>query len=116
MSLIRRGITVAAMAASLVSAPAARAQTPKRLALVGGMLVTGYEVPPIHRAAVLVEGNKIVAAGPAAGVKIPADPIVVDTRGRPMLPGLIETHGHPIVPRPGSYDTWLPWSKAHAAD
>ena len=116
MSLIRRGITVAAMAASLVSAPAARAQTPKRLALVGGMLVTGYEVPPIHRAAVLVEGNKIVAAGPAAEVKIPADAIVVDTSGRAMLPGLIETHGHLIVLGHGSYDTWFPWIKAHGGD
>ena len=104
------------MAASLVSAPAARAQTPKRLALVGGMLVTGYEVPPIHRAAVLVEGNKIVAAGPAAEVKIPADAIVVDTSGRAMLPGLIETHGHLIVLGHGSYDTWFPWIKAHGGD
>ncbi|PYQ86477.1 MAG: hypothetical protein DMG03_06965 [Acidobacteria bacterium] len=102
MSLIRRGITVAAMAASLVSAPAARAQTPKRLALVG--------------AAVLVEGNKIVAAGPAAEVKIPADAIVVDTSGRAMLPGLIETHGHLIVLGHGSYDTWFPWIKAHGGD
>src|SRR5438309_1427469 len=116
MSLIRRGITVAAMAASLVSAPAARAQTPKRLALVGGMLVTGYEVPPIHHAAVLVEGNKIVAAGPAAEVKIPADASVVDTSGRAMLPGLIETHGHLIVLGHGSYDTWFPWIKAHGGD
>src|SRR5687768_5963455 len=75
----------------ITSAP--HAQPPKRLALVGGMLLTGYEVPPVHHAAVVIEGNRIVAAGPAASIKIPADAVVVDTNGRTMLPGLIETHG-----------------------
>src|SRR5688572_33346476 len=54
----------------LLFVAAAEAQAPKRLALVGGMLLTGYEVPPIHRAAILIEGDKIVAAGPASDVKI----------------------------------------------
>jgi imidazolonepropionase-like amidohydrolase len=116
MSLIRRRVTVVAMVVALVSVPAARAQTPKHLALVGGMLITGYEVPPIHHAAVLLEGNKIVAAGPASEVKIPSDATVVDTSGRAMLPGLIETHGHLIVVGHGSYDTWFPWIKAHGGD
>src|SRR6185295_182981 len=44
----------------------------KRLALVGGMLLTGYEVPPIHHAAILIEGDRIVAAGPSSDVRIPA--------------------------------------------
>jgi imidazolonepropionase-like amidohydrolase len=92
------------------------AQTPKHLALVGGMLITGYEVPPIHHAAVLIEGNTIVAAGPASDIKVPSDATVVDTSGRAMLPGLIETHGHLIVLGHGSYDTWFPWIKAHGGD
>jgi len=95
----------------IVAAP--RAQTAKRLALVGGMLITGYEVPPIHRAAVVIEGNKIVAAGPASEIKIPSDATIVDTSGRTMLPGLIETHGHLIVLGHGSYDTWFPWINSH---
>lgn len=74
-----------------------RAQTPKRLALVGGMLLTGYEVPPVHHAVVLIEGNKIVAAGPSSEIKVPSDATVVDTSGRTMLPGLIEAHGHLIT-------------------
>jgi imidazolonepropionase-like amidohydrolase len=98
------------------TAAAPHAQAPKRLALVGGMLLTGYEVPPIHHAAVVIEGNKIVAAGPASEVKIPADATVVDTSGRTMLPGLIETHGHLIVLGQGSYDTWFPWIKSHGGD
>jgi len=35
------------------------------------MLLDGYEMPPLHHAA-LIEGNKIVQAGPAAEVKSPS--------------------------------------------
>jgi len=80
------------------------------------MLLTGYEVPPIHHAAVLVEGHTIVDAGPASEVKIPADATVIDTSGRTMMPGLIETHGHVIVLGHGSCDTWFAWIKAHGGD
>jgi imidazolonepropionase-like amidohydrolase len=88
----------------------------KKLALVGGMLLTGYEVPPIHHAAVVIEGNKIVAAGPASEVKVPADATVVDTSGRTMLPGLIEAHGHLVVLGHGAYETWFPWIDAHGGE
>src|SRR5262245_53319501 len=106
----------AAVAFACLSIATASAQAPRRLALVGGMLLTGYEVPPIHRAAVVIEGNKIVAAGPASEVKIPSDATVVDTSGRTMLPGLIEAHGHLITLGHGSYDTWFPWIAAHGGD
>jgi imidazolonepropionase-like amidohydrolase len=113
-----RLLFILATAASLVFTSAAqpRAQAPKRLALVGGMLITGYEVPPVHHAAVVIEGNKIVAAGPASEIKVPADATVIDTSGRAMLPGLIETHGHLIVLGHGAYETWFPWIKDHGGD
>jgi imidazolonepropionase-like amidohydrolase len=95
---------------------AAPATGGKKLALVGGMLMTGYEVPPIHHAVVLIEGNKIVAAGPASEIKIPADATVVDTSGRTMLPGLIEAHGHLVALGHGAYETWFPWINAHGGD
>jgi imidazolonepropionase-like amidohydrolase len=92
------------------------AQAPKHVALVGGMLLTGYEVPPIHHAAVVIEGTKIIAAGPLSEVKIPADATIVDTSGRVMLPGLIETHGHLVVLGHGSYETWFPWINSHGGE
>jgi imidazolonepropionase-like amidohydrolase len=116
MSSFGRRTVVVATAAALLAGAGLRAQPLKHVALVGGMLITGYEVPPIHHAAVLIEGNKIVAAGPASEVKVPADATVVDTSGRAMLPGLIETHGHLIVLGHGSYDAWFPWIKAHGGD
>jgi imidazolonepropionase-like amidohydrolase len=110
------GTVVVGCVIVLFTAASPQAQAPKKLALVGGMLLTGYEVPPIHHAAVVIEGNKIVAAGPVSEVNVPADATVVDTSGRAMLPGLIETHGHLIVLGQGAYDTWFPWIKSHGGD
>src|SRR3989442_4135112 len=102
--------------AVLFSAHETYTQQPRRLALVGGMLLTGYEVPPIHHAAVLIEGNKIVQAGPASEVKVSPDALIIDTSGRTMLQGLIESHGHLITLGHGSYERWFPWIAAHGGD
>jgi len=90
-----------------------RAQPPRHLALVGGMLLDGYETPPIHHAAVLIEGNKIVQVGPAAEVKIPADATVIDTSGRTMMPGMMEMHAHLAILGHGDYGRWFPWLAEH---
>jgi len=123
MSLIRTRTTamVTALVAvasvtAIVSVATPHAQAPQHIALVGGMLLTGYEVPPIHHAAVVIEGNRIIAAGPASEVKIPSGATIVDTSGRTMLPGLIETHGHLVVLGHGSYDAWFPWITRHGGD
>jgi imidazolonepropionase-like amidohydrolase len=80
-----------------------------KLALVGGMLIDGYEVPPLHHAAVIIEGDKIVDVGPAAQVKIPPDATVIDTSGRTMMPGLIDEHAHLTILGHGDYSRWYPW-------
>lgn len=93
----------------LTSFVSLQAQPKKKLALVGGMLVDGYETPPIHHAIVLIEGNKIVHVGRAAETTIPSDATVIDTSGRVMMPGLIELHGHLMILGHGLYDRWFPW-------
>ncbi len=80
-----------------------------RLALVGGMLVDGYDnVPPVHHAAILIEGNRIVEVGPASQVEIPSDATVIDTEGMTMLPGLIDLHAHLMILGHGNYAVWFP--------
>lgn len=86
-----------------------QAPRPKTLALVGGMLLDGYAVPPLHHAAIVIEGNRIVAVGPATEVRIPADATIIDTSGRTMMPGLIEAHAHLDILGHGNYDRWYPW-------
>ncbi|PYR33790.1 MAG: hypothetical protein DMF93_24550 [Acidobacteria bacterium] len=73
-------------------------------------------MPPVHHAAILIDGTTIVQAGPASEVKVPSDATVVDTSGRTMLPGLIEAHGHLIALGHGNYETWFPWIAAHGGD
>lgn len=99
---------VAGLALPEARQPAAAAR-PAKVALVGGMLLDGYEAPPIHHAAVLIEGDRIVKVGPAASTPIPPDYTIVDTSGRTMLPGMIELHGHLILLGHGNYGTWFPW-------
>jgi imidazolonepropionase-like amidohydrolase len=99
---------VAGLALPEARQPASTAR-PAKVALVGGMLLDGYEAPPIHHAAVLIEGDRIVKVGPAASTPIPPDYTIVDTSGRTMLPGMIELHGHLILLGHGNYGTWFPW-------
>src|SRR5215211_1564245 len=99
-------VTVHVRTASVQQRPGAPVT---HLALVGGMLIDGYAVPPLHHAAIVIEDNRIVAVGPAAGIQIPADATVIDTSGRTMLPGLIEAHAHLDILGHGNYDRWYPW-------
>ena len=48
---------------------------------------------------VLVQGDRIVAVGPSASVPVPQGAVRVDGRGKFLVPGLAEMHGH--VPQPG---------------
>ena len=71
---------------AMFAAMSASAEPNTRLALVGGMLLDGYGGVPIHHAAILLENNRIVAAGPASEILIPAGTPVIDTRGETMMP------------------------------
>lgn len=110
--LLATGLTLSLTSlwgAAPASEAAPQAGGSKYLALVGGMLIDGYPVPPLHHAAILIEGNKIVAVGPASEVKIPAGATIIDTSGRTMMPGLIDEHAHLSILGHGEYRRWYPW-------
>ena len=105
---MRKPAVLAILALLAATCPGLRAQE-QRLALVGGMLLDGYDhVPPMHRAAILIEGNRIAAVGPAADMEIPAGTTVIDTSGMTMMPGLIDLHAHLMILGHGDYDYWFP--------
>ena len=110
-SPIRSGAT---LIAALLLAATAAAQD--RLALVGGMLLDGYDVPPLHHAAVFIEGDRIIAVGRAAEMEIPPDAAVVDTRGRVMIPGMMDLHAHLAVLGHGEYGRWFSWIDEEGVD
>jgi len=72
----------------------AETQSGRPIALVGGKLLDGYEAAPIQDSIVIIQGNRIVAAGSAKNVVVPKDAYVIDTRAKTVLPGLIDLHAH----------------------
>jgi imidazolonepropionase-like amidohydrolase len=46
---------------------------------------------------VVLAGNRITVVGPAATVKSPAGVRIVDGRGKFLIPGIWEMHGHPLL-------------------
>ena len=105
-----RTLTLFACLAGLATTPvAASGQEERAIALVGGQLLDGYEAPPIHHAAVVIRGNRIVAVGPSSSVEIPPDAEVINTAGKTMMPGIVDAHMHIMILGHGDYSEWFPW-------
>lgn len=64
------------------------------IAIVGGTLIDGTGADPVARGVVVIEEDRIVAAGPESRVGVPASATVLDAGGRTLLPGFIDTHVH----------------------
>jgi imidazolonepropionase-like amidohydrolase len=59
----------------------------------GARLIDGQGGPPIEDSVVVVEGDRIVAAGPRGSLRPPAGE-TFDASGLTLLPGLIDAHFH----------------------
>jgi imidazolonepropionase-like amidohydrolase len=64
------------------------------LVLLGGTLIDGTGASPINNSAVVIEGDRIIAAGPRSEITIPTEARVVDVSGQYILPGLWDMHSH----------------------
>jgi imidazolonepropionase-like amidohydrolase len=64
------------------------------IAITGATLIDGTGAPAIADAVVVIDGNRIVSAGPRAKVKIPANATRIDATGRFIVPGLWDMHAH----------------------
>ena len=63
-------------------------------ALVGGTLIDVTGKAPTQNAVVLIEGDRIVAAGPRSTITIPDGAKIIDASRRFLLPGLWDMHAH----------------------
>ena len=107
---------LAALAATLACAGPAAAQVfdgerdpqPERatLAIVGGLLIDGHEGPPLPGGIVLVDGNRIVAAGSRDALDVPEGAEVIDATGMTIMPGLIDVHVHLDILGHSDYQHW----------
>jgi len=80
---------------ALVAVPRAGAQAKtQRVVLKGARLIDGTGRPAIENSVLVIEGDRVVAAGKAGAVSIPKDAVVQDLSGKTIMPALINLHGH----------------------
>lgn len=109
----RRPLVALTALFALTTAPVQAQDRERPIALVGGQLLDGYEGNPIHHAAVVIEGNRIVAVGPASEIEIPANARIINTAGKTMMPGMVDAHVHIMILGHGDYNDWFPWFEGH---
>jgi len=73
--------------------------------LVPDRVWDGVEDAPRSGWAVLVTGNKIIAAGPRAQVSAPSGATTIDLPGTTLMPGLIDAHSHVLL-HPYNETSW----------
>ncbi|HXV59074.1 MAG TPA: amidohydrolase family protein, partial [Vicinamibacteria bacterium] len=64
------------------------------VAIVGAMVIDGNGGPPLDQAAILVEGDRIAAIGPASSFQVPRGARIIDAAGKFVTPGFIDTNVH----------------------
>ena len=62
--------------------------------LTGATLIDGTGAAPVPDAVVVVDSDRVAAAGARGALPWPHDAEVIDVRGRTIIPGLIDAHDH----------------------
>jgi imidazolonepropionase-like amidohydrolase len=83
-----------ALLGTAIAATALHGQTGATTAFTGARIIDGTTSAPIADATLVVRDGRIVAVGPSARVTIPADARRVDVRGKFIMPGIVNAHGH----------------------
>ena len=92
----RRGLAGFALLVAFTAS--AGAQSGAVMAFTGAMLIDGTDRAPVANATLLVRDGRVVAAGPASRVAIPAGARRMRLDGKVVIPGLINAHGHVNTP------------------
>jgi imidazolonepropionase-like amidohydrolase len=87
-------VCIALLLLTVVSPDAQRGAPGPVTAIVGAKLVDGTGAAPIDNAVVIVNGDRITAAGARARVQVPQGATVVDASGKFLIPGLVDAHYH----------------------
>ncbi len=92
--------------AAVAAQPASTSSTPSAAYLLRPARVyDGVSAQANEGWVVLVRGDRIVSAGPAAQLGTPAGATVIDLPGTTLLPGLIEAHSHLLL-HPYNETSW----------
>jgi imidazolonepropionase-like amidohydrolase len=75
------------------AAPAANS-TPAVVVIDGANIWDGTGQPAITDGIVVINGDRIQAIGARGAAQVPAGATVIDAKGKTLIPGLINAHGH----------------------
>jgi imidazolonepropionase-like amidohydrolase len=64
------------------------------LVVQGGKLIDGTGRPPIDNSIIIIQARRFQSLGRSGEVAIPPGAEVIDVRGKSVLPGFIDGHGH----------------------
>src|ERR1044071_3378595 len=84
----------------LLPAHSERNGSPLSAADAAAIVIDGAQVgdgtgrPPIRDAVLVIRGARIEAVGPRGSVSAPKDAATIPAKGKTVIPGLINTHGH----------------------
>lgn len=70
----------------------------KTIAFTHAQIIDGTGVAPKHDMTLIESRGRITALGPAAQVRVPRDAVVIDARGKTLLPGFVMVHEHMFYP------------------
>jgi imidazolonepropionase-like amidohydrolase len=96
MQRINVGTLTAVLVAILGLMASAYAQAPAGgvTAFEGARIITGNEAAPIENGTLVIQGDRIVQAGKAADVQVPAGATRVNVSGKTIMPTVLDTHTH----------------------
>src|SRR6266403_2379727 len=66
----------------------------EKIALVNGTIINPDKSQIVQNATIIIDGDKIAAAGDAKTISTPKDARLIDCKGKFILPGYIDTHIH----------------------
>jgi imidazolonepropionase-like amidohydrolase len=94
MRSLRRWFIFALSAAAVPAALTLASPQARFVVLDNVRVIDGTGAPPLERARVIIEGDRIARIGPADTVALPADAERLDLTGHTIVPGLIDLHFH----------------------
>src|SRR5688500_13561181 len=94
--MISRVLPFALVAVFASSAFTQTAGPPVTTVIRANRMITIASPAVVRNAAVVVTGDRIVAAGPSASIAVPAGAKVIELGDVTMLPGFIDSHTHII--------------------
>jgi imidazolonepropionase-like amidohydrolase len=66
----------------------------KALVVRGGTLIDGTGRPPLEDSIIVIQAGRIRAVGVSGKVAVPEGAEIIDVKGKTVLPGFIDGHGH----------------------